>query len=83
MQRNRLHCRRTRFNPWVGKIPWKSEWLPSPVFLPGKFHGQKSLAGHNPWGSQSTGHERATNTLTFIERKREYKIECRARLRTR
>ena len=34
----------------VGKIPWRREWLPTPVFLPGEFHGQRSLAGHSPWG---------------------------------
>ena len=32
----------------VRKIPWRREWLPTPVFLPGEFHGQRSLAGHNP-----------------------------------
>ena len=32
------------FIPWVGKIPWRREWLPTPVFLPGEFHGQGSLA---------------------------------------
>ena len=36
--------------PWVGKIPWRREWLPTPVFLPGEFHGQRSLAGYSPWG---------------------------------
>ena len=36
--------------PWVGKIPWRREWQPSPVFLPGEFHGQRSLAGYSPWG---------------------------------
>ena len=41
---------RTGFNPRVCKIPWKSEWLPMPVFLPGEFHGQRSLAGYSPWG---------------------------------
>ena len=40
----------TGFYPWVGKIPWRREWLPTPVFLPEKFHGQRSLAGHRPWG---------------------------------
>ena len=34
-----------RFNPWVRKIPWRRAWLPTPVFLPGKSHGQRSLAG--------------------------------------
>ena len=37
-------CRR-RFDPWVGKIPWSRKWQPTPVFLPGKFHGQRKLAG--------------------------------------
>ena len=35
---------------WVGKILWRREWLPTPVFLPGKSHGQRSLAGYSPWG---------------------------------
>ena len=38
------------FNPWVGKIHWRREWQPTPVFLPGKFHGQRNLEGYNPWG---------------------------------
>ena len=42
--------RRHRFNPWVSKIPWKREWLPTPVFLPGESHGQKSLVGYSQWG---------------------------------
>ena len=37
-------CRRLRFNPRVRKIPWRREWQPTPVFLPGDFHGQRSLA---------------------------------------
>ena len=36
----------TQFNPWLGKILWRKEWLPTPVFLPGEFHGQRSLAGY-------------------------------------
>ena len=34
---------------WVGKTPWRREWQPTPVFLPGKFHEQRSLAGYSPW----------------------------------
>ena len=34
----------------MGKISWRREWLPTPVFLPGEFHGQKSLQGYSPWG---------------------------------
>ena len=45
-----LQCGRHRFNPWVGKIPWRREKLPTPVFLPGESHGQRSLAGYSPWG---------------------------------
>ena len=41
-------CRSCRFNPWVGKIPWKRKWQPIPIFLRGKFHGQRSLAGYSP-----------------------------------
>ena len=37
-----------RFNPWVRKIPWRRKWQPTPVFLPGKSHGRKSLAGYSP-----------------------------------
>ena len=37
------------FNPWVGKIPWRRKWQPTPIFLPGKFHGWRSLAGYSPW----------------------------------
>ena len=36
-------CRRHGLNPWVGKIPWRRAWQPSPVFLPGESHGQRSL----------------------------------------
>ena len=41
--------RRCWFNPWVRMIPWRSEWQPIPVFLPGEFHGQRSLVGYSPW----------------------------------
>ena len=43
------HWRR-EFSPWVGKVPWRRKWQPAPVFLPGKFHGQRSLAGCSPRG---------------------------------
>ena len=36
--------------PWVGKNPWSRKCQPTPIFLPVKFHGQKSLAGYSPWG---------------------------------
>ena len=40
---------RPEFDPWVGKIPWRRVWQPTPVFLPGESHGQRSLAGYSPW----------------------------------
>ena len=54
------HCRRYGFNPWVRKIPWRRKWQPTPVFLSGESHGQRSLAGYNPWGHQRVGHDLAT-----------------------
>ena len=42
------------FNPWVGKIPWRRTWQPTPVFLPGESHGQRSLAGYGPWGCKES-----------------------------
>ena len=42
--------RRRSFDPWVGKIAWRRKWQPTPVFLPGKFHGQRSLVGYSLWG---------------------------------
>ena len=52
------------FNLWVGKIPWRRKWQPTPVFLPGESHGQKSLAGYSPWGrKESDTTEQLTHTL--------------------
>ena len=38
------------FDPWVGKMPWRRKWKPTPVFLPGESHGQRSLMGYSPRG---------------------------------
>ena len=43
-------CRRCGFDPWIRKIPWSRRQQPTPVLLPGKFHGQRSLMGYSPWG---------------------------------
>ena len=51
--RTRLPMRETgetRFSPWVGKIPWRRAWQPTPVFLPGESYGQKSLVGYSLQG---------------------------------
>ena len=42
--------KRLGFEPWVRKIPWRRTWQPTPVFMPGEFYGQRSLAGYSPWG---------------------------------
>ena len=66
MVKKKIHLQCTRhkrpgFDPWVGKIPWRRTWLLTPVFLPGKFHGQRSLAG-------SMGSQRVhTHTYTYTD----------------
>ena len=49
-----LQCRRPGFDPWVGKIPRRRKWQPTPVFLPGKSHGWQSLVGYCPWGRKES-----------------------------
>ena len=44
----------TRVCPWVGKIPWRREWQPTPVFLPGESDGWRSLGGYSPWGCKDS-----------------------------
>ena len=48
------NAKRPRFNLRVGKIPWRRKWQPTPVFLLGEFHGQRSLAGYSPWGHKES-----------------------------
>ena len=50
-----LQCRRLGFDPWVGKIPWRSKWEITVVSLPGKSHGQRSLAGCGSRGPEESG----------------------------
>ena len=50
-------CRRLSrrtFDPWVGKIPWRRAWQPTPVLLPGESHGQRSLVGYSPWDGKES-----------------------------
>ena len=60
-----LQCRRPGFDPWVGKIPWRREWQPTPVFLPGESHEQRSLAGYSPGGHKelNTTYQLKNNNL--------------------
>ena len=69
------------FDPWVRKILWRRAWQPTPVFLPGESHGQRSLAGYSPWGRseldttevttrtrERSQSEKTTNSVTFSKR---------------
>ena len=61
-------CRRPRFDPWVGKIPWRRERLPIPVFLPGESHRQRTLPGYSPWSHKvSDMTERLTLSLLHLQ----------------
>ena len=56
------------FNLWVRNFPQRSEWMPTPVFLPGESHGQRSLPGYSPWGSKELD---MTEQLTEV-----YHVAC-------
>ena len=57
-----IQCRISGFDPWVWKTPWRREWLPNAIFLPGEFHGQRSQEGYSPWNCKESGR---TEPLTF------------------
>ena len=59
---------RPRFDPWVRKSTWRREWLPTPVFLPGEFHGQRNLVGYSPWGCKEsdTTEELTLSLLNYV-----------------
>ena len=59
-------CRRHTLNPWTGKITWRRKWQPTPVFLPGKSCGWRSLADCSPWGCKRAGHDFVTKQQTTI-----------------
>ena len=54
MVKNLPAVQETGFDPWVGKILWGRKWHPTPVFLSGESHGQRSLAGYSPWGRKES-----------------------------
>jgi len=55
----------TRFDPWVGNIPWRRKWQPTAVFLPGEFHEQRSLVGYSPWAPEELDTTEVTQRLTL------------------
>ena len=66
-KRPACQCRRhERFDPSVRKIPWKKAWQPTPVFLPGESHGQRSLMGYSPKGCKELGITEVTEHILCI-----------------
>ena len=66
---------RPRFDPWFVKILWRREWLPTPVFLPGEFHGQRSLVSYSLWGQkESDMTEQLTLSLFFFLQDAPYSV---------
>ena len=66
-QRILLQGSRPRFDPWVRKVPWRRTWQPTPVFLPGKSQGLRSLVGYSPQGHKELNMIEATkNAHTHI-----------------
>ena len=63
-----LQCERPGFNPWVRKMPWKKKWQPTPVFLLGKSHGQRSLVGYSSWVLKRIGLDLVTKQQIHCER---------------
>ena len=66
MVKSLLQCGRQEFDPWVWNIPWRRKRQPTPVLLPGKSHGWRSLVGYSSWGRKELGigHDWARMPLT-------------------
>ena len=60
-------CKGCGFDPWMGKIPWRRKWQPTQVFLPGKVHGQMSLADCCPWGRKELDTTQWLSTHTHTQ----------------
>ena len=60
-------CKKWGFNPWVRKIPWRRSWQPTPVFLPGESHGQRSLMGCSPQGHKESDTTEVTEHAHIID----------------
>ena len=57
--------RETQVRSWVGKIPWRRQWQPTPVLLPGESHGGRSLVGYSPWGHKELDTTERLHSLTL------------------
>ena len=80
LQYSCLQCGRPGFDPWVGKIPWRRSWQPTPVLLPGESHGQRSLGGYSPWGHKELDTTEQLSTARRI--KLNVQVRHNKRLRT-
>ena len=74
--KHRLPCGRPRFDPWVRKIPWRRKWQLTPVFLPGKSHGQICLVGCSSWGLKRVGHDLGTKQQYIPQDPKNVYIVC-------
>ena len=62
-------CRRHMFDSWVGEIPWSRKQQCAPVFLPERFHGQRSLVGHSPWDRRESSMAEQASTELFTSQR--------------
>ena len=65
------------FDSWVRKIPWRSERLPTPVFLPGESHGERSLVGYSPWGRKDSDTTERLSMHTATKKNNLFRINSR------
>ena len=61
--------------PGSGTFPWRWKWQPTPIFLPGKSHGQRSPVGYSPWGHKTVEHDLATKR-THTHTHTRYSLQC-------
>ena len=74
----RLQCKKPKFDSWVRKIPWRRKWQPTPVFLPGGFHGQRILTGYKIWSSKELDMTEQTTHRMWKERFPYFEVEIKA-----
>ena len=64
--RSNQRLKRLPPTPWVGKMPWRRKWQPTPVFLPGESHGRRSLIGYSPRGPKELDTTEQLHLLTYL-----------------
>ena len=69
------------FDPCVGKIPWRRKWQPTPVFLPGEFHGWTSLVGYSPRGRKESDTTERLHFTIREQRTKTYQRQIQTQLR--